>query len=133
MKKTLTSFVKRSDGSAAVEFALVAPVFFTVIFGIIESGYTYLSYNSMQFARDQAARYAMLHPLATSDQIKSQITSHLFNIPAQGLVLTVENQTINSKSYKRIVLSYPVDSVVSGAFGSEQLTLSTETTVPTIP
>ena len=36
--RSLDSFRHRRDGSAAVEFALVAPLFFAVLFAIIETG-----------------------------------------------------------------------------------------------
>lgn len=43
-------------GSAAIEFAMIAPVFFLLIFAIIETGVLFLAGNVLQFAADDAAR-----------------------------------------------------------------------------
>jgi len=43
-------------GSAAIEFAFIAPVFFTLLFGIIETGIMYFGSFTLQNATLQAAR-----------------------------------------------------------------------------
>lgn len=43
-------------GSAALEFALIAPVFFALLFGIMETGIMYFSQFALQNAVVQAAR-----------------------------------------------------------------------------
>lgn len=43
-------------GSAAIEFAMIAPIFFLLIFGIIETGVLFLAGNVLQHAADDAAR-----------------------------------------------------------------------------
>lgn len=133
MRTFVTSLWKQNDGNIAVEFALVAPIFLAVIFGIIEMGNAYLAFNNLQYARDQAARYAMLHPLADSDTIKGEIADYLVTVPYEDLVVSVEDTTVNGLNYKRIVLSYPIDNIFSNSFSSEPYTLSTETTIPTFP
>jgi len=45
------------DASAAVEFALVVPVLFTLIFGIISMCAMYFSQASMHMAAERTARY----------------------------------------------------------------------------
>ncbi|MHB1135358.1 MAG: TadE/TadG family type IV pilus assembly protein [Coriobacteriia bacterium] len=48
------------DGAAAVEFALVALLFFTLIFGAIQFGYTFFEYISVAHAAREGARWAAL-------------------------------------------------------------------------
>jgi hypothetical protein len=48
-------------GQALVEFALVAPVFFLLLFAIIEGGRFILFYQSLNNATREGARYAIVH------------------------------------------------------------------------
>lgn len=51
----------RSRGQALVEFALVAPIFFLLLFGIIEAGRFILYYQTLNNATREGARYAIVH------------------------------------------------------------------------
>lgn len=51
----------RSVGQALVEFALVAPIFFLLLFGIIEAGRFILYYQTLNNATREGARYAIVH------------------------------------------------------------------------
>lgn len=48
----------RSEGQSLVEFALVMPVFFLLVFGIIDGGRAILAYNDMSQATRNVARVA---------------------------------------------------------------------------
>jgi Flp pilus assembly protein TadG len=52
---------RRSIGQAMVEFALVAPIFFLMIFGIIEGGRFILFYETLNNAVREGARFAIVH------------------------------------------------------------------------
>lgn len=51
----------RTAGQALVEFVLVAPVFFLLLFGIIEGGRFILYYQALNNATREGARYAIVH------------------------------------------------------------------------
>jgi Flp pilus assembly protein TadG len=51
----------RRDGQALVEFALVAPIFFLLLFGVIEGGRFILYYETLSNATREGARYAIVH------------------------------------------------------------------------
>ncbi len=51
----------RSRGQALAEFALVAPIFFLLLFGIIEGGRFILFYQALNNATREGARYAIVH------------------------------------------------------------------------
>lgn len=51
----------RSKGQALVEFALIAPLLFLLIFGIIEAGRFILYYHTLNHAVREGARYAIVH------------------------------------------------------------------------
>ena len=60
---TRRSWRPRSDsGQALPEFALVAPLFFLVLFGIIQLGFLFAGQNGMTNAAREAARYASTLP-----------------------------------------------------------------------
>jgi hypothetical protein len=48
-------------GQALVEFAMVAPIFFLLVFGIIEGGRFILYYQTLNNATREGARYAIVH------------------------------------------------------------------------
>ena len=50
--------VGREDGAAAVEFAIVATLFFMLVFGIIDFGFAFHSWNNTANAAREGARKA---------------------------------------------------------------------------
>jgi TadE-like protein len=51
----------RSRGQALAEFALIAPLFFLLLFGIIEAGRYIYYYEILNNATREGARYAIVH------------------------------------------------------------------------
>jgi hypothetical protein len=67
----------KEKGAALVEFALVAVIFFTVLFWIIEVGYMYWVNLTMQHAVREGARFAVVtdsasFPMPTPQDLSSQ-------------------------------------------------------------
>lgn len=56
---------RRQRGTAAVEFAIVAMIFFTVIFGIMEFGRLLYLWNTVQEVTRRAAREAVVRNFST--------------------------------------------------------------------
>jgi Flp pilus assembly protein TadG len=52
---------RRRRGQAMVEFALVAPLFFVLLFGIIEAGRFIFFYETLSHATREGARYAIVN------------------------------------------------------------------------
>lgn len=52
---------RRTRGQALVEFALVAPVFFLVLFAIVEAGRFMFYYETLNNATREGARYAIVN------------------------------------------------------------------------
>lgn len=52
---------RKPKGQALVEFALVAPVFFLLLFAIIEGGRFIFFYQALNNATREGARYAIVH------------------------------------------------------------------------
>jgi Flp pilus assembly protein TadG len=60
-------------GTSVAEFAMVALLFFTLIFGIIEFGRMLYTHNSLADATRRGARYAVLHPSADAAKVKNVV------------------------------------------------------------
>jgi len=52
---------RASEGVAAVEFAVVFPVFMLLVLGIMDFGRAFWTWNTMRLAVEQAGRYAMVY------------------------------------------------------------------------
>jgi hypothetical protein len=102
MKTTFhfTSSGRRQRGATAVEFAIVAMLFFTVILGIMEFGRILYLWNTVQEVTRRAAREAVVRSFADADKIQR---AAVFNpeggtgtayLPA-GLEITSANVKIN--------------------------------------
>jgi Flp pilus assembly protein TadG len=76
---TLRIFARRTDGSVAIEFAIIAPVFFAMLLGIASyGGYFWIAHNVQELAND-AARAALPGLTASERQslAQTQLTTEL--------------------------------------------------------
>lgn len=67
--RSLRSFRRGREGSAAIEFALVAPMFFALLFAIIETGLVFFAGQVLETGTQDAAR------LIFTNQVQSQSMS----------------------------------------------------------
>ncbi len=74
----LRSHRKNRRGAAAVEFAVVAPVFFLFVFGMIEFGRMVMVQQILTNASREGARLAVLDGTQTADVVDT-VTSYLSN------------------------------------------------------
>lgn len=96
-------------GVATIEFALIATIFFTLLFGILEFGRMMYVFNSMQEITRRGAREAVVRWI---DQTSTVRTLALFggtSLPA-GAELTAANIKIDYlKKNGAVVTSFPFD------------------------
>ena len=90
VEKVCRSCRKHRRGAAAVEFAIVAPVFFLMIFGMIEIGRAIMVQQVITNASREGARLAVLPGTTTSD-----VTSRVENILAAAGVPGATVQILN--------------------------------------
>jgi Flp pilus assembly protein TadG len=55
----ISGSLKSSSGQSLVEFALIAPLFFLLIFGVLDFGRLFFSQMTLQHALREAGRYAV--------------------------------------------------------------------------
>lgn len=73
MIRKLRKFASRSDGSAAVEFGLIAPVFLLLVLGIFQVGAWLQAYNAMRNAVTKTARSVAVEYQTDNKLTNSQI------------------------------------------------------------
>jgi hypothetical protein len=83
----------RQRGAAAVEFAIVCLLFFTILFGILEFGRMLYVYNTMQEVTRRGARAAVVRWVDQTAAIKSIALFGGGSIPA-GAEVAAANITI---------------------------------------
>lgn len=104
---------KRRQGAAIVEFAVVAPIFFLLVFGIIEFGRMVMVQQVLTNAAREGARVAVLSG-ATTTQVTTAVTNYLSAGGVSGATTTVNPDPPSSATYGSavtITVSVPFSSV----------------------
>lgn len=72
-------------GSAVIEFALLAPLFFAMMFGVLQVGVYLQNYNAVQSLASDGARYVMVEyqkdNKLTDEQIRRVLLGEAVNAP----------------------------------------------------
>lgn len=115
------------DGASAAEFAIVVPIFLTLLLGAFDFGHALWTINSLQFVVEQGARYTMLPEIngvsrPTSDDCSSTAAS--FAAQVQNLMQT---------DLDNALLSAATPSVVAGSCPSGGLPTLTYTISASYP
>jgi len=111
-------------GAAAVEFAVISPLLFTLLFGIIEFGWRLMAKQTMVQASQVGARTAIL-PGATDADIQANVMQYLtaagladkFASPGGGSIVIVHGTVADPA--ETVTLSVPMSDVsLVGYFGA---------------
>ena len=68
-------------GSAAVEFALLAPVFFAVLLGVVQAGWGFQNYSAMRQLSADTARYMIVNTAVSNTDIGTTFTAAASQAP----------------------------------------------------
>jgi Flp pilus assembly protein TadG len=127
--------IERRKGAATVEFAVLAPILFTLIFGAIECGRAMMVLDSMANCARDGCRTGSLPASSNSDitaAVNAQLSSAGINSGATVSV-TVNGQSVDASTAKKgdqisVTVSIQHDSVTwvptSWFFGGKTLTRS---------
>jgi Flp pilus assembly protein TadG len=85
-------------GAAVVEFAVVAPLFITLVFGMIEYGRMVMVQQMLTNAAREGARVGVLDG-ATTAAVQSSVTTYLSNASISGSTVTVSPSPPSSAGY----------------------------------
>lgn len=118
LDKPCRSFRKQRRGAAVVEFAVVAPIFFLFVLGIIEYGRMVMVYQVLTNASRVGARIAVLED-STETDVTNQVTTYLNESGISGATVTpwAKDQTTGSpKAFADLTNGDPVGVTVSVNF-----------------
>jgi Flp pilus assembly protein TadG len=102
----LRRFARASEGAAAVEFAIIVPVFVMFCMGIIEGGRMLWIRNSIQTATEEAGRYAMAHTTATDTELITHAADYFDSVGMDNPTFTVVRDTVDDMDFVTISGAY---------------------------
>jgi Flp pilus assembly protein TadG len=116
-------------GTTAVEFAFTAPIFFALVFGIIQGGSLLWTQVGLQHGTEMAARCAALNDTTlcgtTASSIKSYAAQEAFGLNLSPSIFSVSTPACGYQ----ISASYAFQFVTT-YFGTPSLTLSAQSCFP---
>lgn len=125
-------------GQNLVEFAIVAPVLFLFIFGIMESGWAFYVYSELTNAAREGARYAAVHgelcaqnppcQMATTSTVRDHVVQRLSIPDAERVTVTLQGSLAPGEQVT-VELSYPFRPLVGFAFPAGSITLRASSTM----
>ena len=86
------------SGSAAVEFAIIGPIFLAIIFTIAVFGKLYFDRQTLQTAVESAGRMIALDSSVTQSQLQTAIQNGLGAVGNPAVTVTYGTATINGVS-----------------------------------
>lgn len=111
LRKTLRRFGRNRRGSAAVEFALVAPVFFALLFAIIETAIVFFAGQVLETVTQDSARMIMTGQAQTGGYSQSDFKTYvcgritvLFDC-TNGISIDVQSYS----AFSSVSISNPID------------------------
>ena len=108
MIRRLRLLARRTDGSAAIEFAFGVPILLMMVFGMLQLGLVMQANAGVQHALGEAARQATIFPTPNDSELQATITSAKFGTGAGTWTTpTIQNGT----GTKTITVTYtqPLD------------------------
>ncbi len=113
LDKVCRSFRKQRRGAAVVEFAVVAPIFFLLVFGMIEYGRMVMVQQVITNASREGARSAVLDG-TTTQEVSDVVNAYLSSGSITGATITVDPNPPEDAGYGEpvtVTVSIPFDQV----------------------
>lgn len=121
--------VDNEDGGAAVEFAIVAPPFVAMLFGIIQFGWAMNSANTVHDALVSQARALSFNTTMTSSQLQSAVRNAVGSLADSDVMVTVDRHAVNGVSAAVATATY-TSSISIPLLGSYPISFNSSVTVP---
>jgi Flp pilus assembly pilin Flp len=121
MDKFLSQYKKNTQGSTAVEFALIAVPFLLLIFGVVESGRMIWTMNGIRYAIEETSRYASINLDAPVQELYDYAEVNLEGmlIESDPLQLTTSTWTSNGTDFVEVQARYEYATMFSALLPNE--------------
>jgi Flp pilus assembly protein TadG len=93
----LTRFDAEDRGSAAIEFAILAPAFIALLFATFAVGWAVNAMSAVNFAAERAARSLQLQPTMTQAQITAAIKQEVAYLDNPNILITVSIDNLSGQ------------------------------------
>ena len=93
-RRVIRGLHRQRRGAAVVEFAVVAPLLFLVLFGIIEFGRLFMVQQVLTNATREGARRAILET-STEAEVKTVVGDYLTSAAVSGATVTVSPSNLS--------------------------------------
>ena len=125
-------FLRKTRGAAIVEFALVVPILFLLVWGIISFTRAYQRLNALTSSLREGARMASTMDKLVSDATrKDQVKAHMrtfstaFGYAIDTALVTITTDALGGP-VRVAVVNYPIFSGISFVGGLSSITVSRE-------
>ena len=120
-------FLTHIGGTTAVEFGLTAPVFFALVFGLIDFGLVLWTQLGLQHATELAARCASVNKTICADApaIQTYASTQVFGMTVPTSVFTASQVACGNQ----VTASFDFG-VIGGFFGTPVITLNAAACFP---
>jgi len=115
MLKTLRKLSKDRSGAIAVEFAMIAPVMVAMLYGLMEAGRYYWTQQSLDFAVQEASRYAALNSDASTQDIIDHAKGLMQGVNLERVIVEVTDiyDDNTNLTFKNVEASIPFNVYVA--------------------
>lgn len=95
------------SATAVLEFAILAPLFIMLMFGVIVLGWALYTMSTVNLVAERVGRILLLNPSMSSSEIEGRVSAELNYLDQDALEVTVSTDTA-SGSYRiaRATVSY---------------------------
>ncbi|MDX1711996.1 MAG: TadE/TadG family type IV pilus assembly protein [Rhodovibrionaceae bacterium] len=101
------TFLRGRNGTSAIEFAIILPVFLLFLFGIIQFGFILYTQSDMFNAAREAARRLSVDETMTESQAQSIAENYLTSWPL-SFTVTAENTGTTGDDFVRVTVTVPM-------------------------
>ncbi|MBC7953640.1 MAG: pilus assembly protein [Rhodospirillaceae bacterium] len=122
----LRTLLRNRRGATAVEFALVLPVFLSFLLGTMEVGRFLWVRSTLQFAAEEATRYAIAHSTAGTAEISAQAKASLAGLESASVQINVAS----SSATVTVRLTHDFQLVTAGLLPFSTVSLSATSQFP---
>src|SRR4051812_15864966 len=95
-------FWRETSGSAAVEFAIVVPVFLAFMISIFEFGWAQHKLSSIRWAMESASRDLVLDSTLTESAMSTKVKDKLKDIADKNVTITLTTATVSGSKVARL-------------------------------
>lgn len=130
--RTMKRFCNATGGASALEFALVLPVFATMLFGTIQMGLAFYFAGSVQYALERTARLTMVEQDMSASQVQTAFSNELAPFTDQNIDVSYNVDNSGDVPIAQLTANYQHDFVIPFV-PSFSVTFTADTRVPLEP